>query len=49
MQLAKNLGAKGILLDSEALLDELKRAGLQETCVLLTTSWEQVRRCVLGQ
>ena len=40
MELAKNLGCKGILLNGEQLLAE--RPDLREICVLATTDWDRV-------
>jgi len=40
IELAKNLGCKGILLNDGCLLDE--RLDLKETCVLATTDWDRV-------
>ncbi len=40
IELAKNLGCKGILLNDERLLDD--RSDLRETCVLATTDWDRV-------
>jgi len=40
MELAKNMGCKGILLNNSQLLDE--RPDLKETCVLATTDWDRI-------
>lgn len=40
--LAKNLGAKAILLGEDDRTDEIERENLSETCVLITTSWERI-------
>jgi imidazoleglycerol-phosphate dehydratase/histidinol-phosphatase len=42
IQLAKNLGAKGILFNSRSTENEVKEKGLTEHCVLITNSWEKV-------
>jgi imidazoleglycerol-phosphate dehydratase / histidinol-phosphatase len=42
LELAKNLGAKGILLGSTERLKEVKQSGLEVTCVLITSSWEDI-------
>ncbi|MDR0541575.1 MAG: bifunctional histidinol-phosphatase/imidazoleglycerol-phosphate dehydratase HisB [Dysgonamonadaceae bacterium] len=43
IQLAKNLGARGILLQSkEKGLVGVKAAGLQDTCVLITNNWHEI-------
>lgn len=42
IQLAKNLGAKGILLTHKITSDHLKESGLSETCSLITNSWEEI-------
>lgn len=46
VQLAKNLGAKAILLNDGSLEQELKGKQLQETCVLVTTDWDRIYACV---
>ena len=42
VQLAKNLGSRGILLQPG--LELLRSAGLEEHCVLVTQSWEEIHR-----
>ena len=42
IELAKNLGAKGILLSSRITPDELEDSGLEENCILHTGSWMKV-------
>ncbi len=42
IELAKNLGAKGILLSDKITPDELEATGLSDYCVLLTNSWLKV-------
>lgn len=42
IQLAKNLGAKGILIGDGAMQKELNGAGLSEHCVLLAGNWDEV-------
>lgn len=42
VQLAKNLGSKGILLQPGS--DQLKSAGLEEHCILVTQTWEEIYR-----
>ena len=39
IQLAKNLGAKGILISKKITADELNESGLEPYCALLTGSW----------
>ena len=46
IQLAKNLGAQGILFNSRNSEDEVKEKGLTENCVLITDSWEKVYQTV---
>ena len=46
MEMAKNLGAKGILLNKSDLSDELEKAGLINYCVLITDDWDDVYACV---
>jgi len=40
IELAKNLGCKGILLNNSQLLEE--RPDLKETCLLVTTDWDRI-------
>lgn len=40
--MAKNLGAKAILLGEDDRAAEIERENLTETCVLITTSWERI-------
>jgi imidazoleglycerol-phosphate dehydratase/histidinol-phosphatase len=49
MQLAKNLGAKGIFVDNNVDLgaDEVTDSALEDTIVLKTKSWEQIYRMLL--
>lgn len=44
VQLAKNLGSKGILLRPGT--DQLTAPGLQEHCILITQTWEDIYRLV---
>lgn len=42
IQLAKNLGTKGILLNDGSLASQLKELGLDQTCILITGSWDDI-------
>jgi imidazoleglycerol-phosphate dehydratase/histidinol-phosphatase len=42
IQLAKNLGSKGILLNDGSLHPKLKEQGLEEYCSLISKSWEDI-------
>jgi imidazoleglycerol-phosphate dehydratase / histidinol-phosphatase len=42
IQLAKNLGAKGIFINDGSLLDKLKAQDLEQHCALTTKSWEDI-------
>lgn len=44
--LAKNLGAKGILINDGSLAAELEASGLKDTCVLVTSDWDKIYACV---
>lgn len=44
--LAKNLGAKAILINDGSLSGELHDKGLDGVCVLVTTSWDEIYACV---
>jgi imidazoleglycerol-phosphate dehydratase / histidinol-phosphatase len=46
VQLAKNLGAKAILINDGSLAEELKKSGLEDSCVLVTDDWDQIYACV---
>jgi imidazoleglycerol-phosphate dehydratase/histidinol-phosphatase len=42
VQLAKNLGAKAILINEGSLSEPLRESGLEQTCVLVTTNWDEI-------
>jgi imidazoleglycerol-phosphate dehydratase / histidinol-phosphatase len=42
VELAKNLGAKGILLNNGSLSEKMKTQNLEEHCALTTTSWKDI-------
>jgi imidazoleglycerol-phosphate dehydratase/histidinol-phosphatase len=42
IELAKNLGAKGILLNNGSLENELQEKGLAKFCVLITNDWDEI-------
>jgi imidazoleglycerol-phosphate dehydratase / histidinol-phosphatase len=42
IQLAKNLGSKGILINDGSLVSELQEKGLAEFCVLITDDWDEI-------
>ncbi len=42
IQLAKNLGSKGILINDGSLATELQEKGLAEFCVLITDDWDKI-------
>jgi imidazoleglycerol-phosphate dehydratase/histidinol-phosphatase len=46
IQMAKNLGAKGILLNDGSLTSKLEEQNIQEHCALTTISWEEIYRLV---
>ena len=46
IQLAKNLGAKGILINNGSLSEELEKQELAETCVLISEDWDDIYACV---
>lgn len=49
IQLAKNLGAKGILINNGPLQPALEKEGLIPHCALVTTSWEEIFQCLRGK
>lgn len=46
IQLAKNIGSKGILINDGSLASELEKQGLTEHCVLISTDWDDIYACV---
>lgn len=46
IELAKNLGSKGILINDGSLSEELENSGLANHCVLLTDDWDDIYACV---
>lgn len=42
VQLAKNLGAKAILINDGSLSERLSESDLEQTCVLVTTNWDEI-------
>lgn len=46
IELAKNLNAKGILLNNGELSDELEKQGLANSCVLISEDWDDIYACV---
>ncbi|MCG6189266.1 bifunctional histidinol-phosphatase/imidazoleglycerol-phosphate dehydratase HisB [Maribellus maritimus] len=46
IQLAKNLGAKGILINDGSLSEELEKQELTNTCVLISDDWDDIYACV---
>jgi imidazoleglycerol-phosphate dehydratase / histidinol-phosphatase len=46
LQLAKNLGAKGILFNSRSSKEDVSSADLAESCALITDSWKEVYQTV---
>jgi imidazoleglycerol-phosphate dehydratase / histidinol-phosphatase len=42
MELAKNLGSQGILLNRKTMSEELKQSGLSGHCVFITDNWDEV-------
>lgn len=46
IQLAKNLGARGILINNGNLVEEMEKKGLADTCVLVSDDWDDIYTCV---
>jgi imidazoleglycerol-phosphate dehydratase/histidinol-phosphatase len=46
IQLAKNLGTKGILINDGSFADELEKQNLSEYCALISTDWDDIYACV---
>lgn len=47
IELSKNLGAKGILINDGSLTNSLVEKGLTEYCVLTTTQWKEIYEAVI--
>jgi len=46
IQLAKNLGAKGILINDGSLSGDILKQKLTDTCVLISKDWDDIYACV---
>lgn len=46
IQLAKNLGAKGILINNGDLVEQMETQGLANHCVLVSEDWDDIYACV---
>ena len=46
IQLAKNLGAKGILINNGNLVEQMEKKGLANHCVLVSDDWDDIYACV---
>ncbi len=46
IELAKNLGAKGILINNGDLVDEMEKQGLAKYCTLISDDWDDIYACV---
>jgi len=46
IQLAKNLGAKGIFINNGDLVEEMEKLGLADTCSLVSDDWDDIYACV---
>lgn len=44
IQLARNLGAKGILYSNKYTSEEIALAGLENSCILITSEWDEIYR-----
>jgi imidazoleglycerol-phosphate dehydratase / histidinol-phosphatase len=49
IELAKNLGSKGILINDGSLKEKLEKSGLAQYCALTTTSWKEISELVSKQ
>ena len=47
IQLAKNMGAKGILLGKSDLKDAIDKEKLESSCRLITDNWNEILSCIL--
>jgi len=46
IQLAKNLGTKGIFINDGSLVEELEKQGLADICALISDDWDDIYACV---
>lgn len=46
IQLAKNIGAKGILINNGDLVEQMEKQGLANHCVLVSEDWDDIYACV---
>lgn len=46
IQLAKNMGAKGILINNGDLVEQMEKQGLDKHCVLVSDDWDDIYACV---
>jgi imidazoleglycerol-phosphate dehydratase / histidinol-phosphatase len=46
IQLAKNMGAKGILFNNGDLVEQMEKQGLATHCVLVSDDWDDIYACV---
>jgi imidazoleglycerol-phosphate dehydratase / histidinol-phosphatase len=46
IELAKNLDAKGILVNDGSLAEEMEKTGLADYCALITSDWDDIYACV---
>lgn len=46
IQLAKNIGAKGILINNGDLVEKMEEEGLSNYCVLVSDDWDDIYACV---
>jgi imidazoleglycerol-phosphate dehydratase/histidinol-phosphatase len=49
IEMASNLGAKGILIGPDDLAEDIKNAGLENTCLRITQSWDEVYSIVAAK
>ncbi len=49
IEMARNLGSKGILIGPSQMADELKKEGLEDVCVLISEQWDDVYAFLAGK
>lgn len=49
LEMARNLGAKGIIIGPPGLAEDIKNAGLQDTCVLIAQDWDEIYAMVAAK
>jgi imidazoleglycerol-phosphate dehydratase/histidinol-phosphatase len=49
IEMAKNMGARGILIGPADLTSDVNKAGLQDACILITEAWDEIYAFLAGR